>query len=184
MSNKVNMNANVLVPLPLTLLDFKAEYNNGSVLVKWTTVQEEATSHFNVMKSEDGMNWSKIGTVASNNTPNVSVYTFNDAFPVAKNYYRLQQVDINGTITLSKVCFLVNNTAENALSVYPNPSNGQVTINSSVFNNYKVYNIQTGAMVSEGVIDQTALISELSKGLYFVVMSNDETKEVVKLIVQ
>lgn len=184
MSNKVNMNANVLVPLPLTLLDFKAEYNNGSVLVKWTTVQEEATSHFNVMKSEDGMNWSKIGTVASNNTPNVSVYSFNDAFPVAKNYYRLQQVDINGTITLSKVCFLVNNTAENALSVYPNPSNGQVTINSSVFNNYKVYNIQTGAMVSEGVIDQTALISELSKGLYFVVMSNDETKEVVKLIVQ
>jgi hypothetical protein len=184
MSNKINMNANVLTPLPLTLLDFKAEFNNGAVLVKWKTVQEEGTSHFNVMKSEDGMNWNKIGSVASNNTSNVSLYTFNDEFPAAKNYYRLQQVDINGTITLSKVCFLVNNTAENALSVYPNPSNGQVTINSTIFNNYQVYNIQTGALVSEGIIDQTATVSELSKGLYFVVMSNDETKEVVKLIVQ
>lgn len=184
MSNKINMNANVLTPLPLTLLDFKAEFNKGAVLVKWKTVQEEGTSHFNVMKSEDGMNWNKIGSVASNNTSNVSLYTFNDEFPAAKNYYRLQQVDINGSITLSKVCFLVNNTAENALSVYPNPSNGQVTINSTIFNNYQVYNIQTGALVSEGIIDQTAMVSELSKGLYFVVMSNDETKEIVKLIVQ
>ncbi len=184
MSNKVKMNANVLAALPLTLLDFKAEFNNGAVLVKWSTVQEEATSHFNVMKSEDGMNWNKLGTVASNNTTNVSEYSFIDEFPVAKNYYRLQQVDMNGTITLSKICFLVNNTAENEFSVYPNPSNGQVTINSSIFNSYQVYNIQTGIMVSEGVIDQIAMVSELSKGLYFVVMSNEQTKEVVRLIVQ
>lgn len=184
MSNKLNMTANVLVPLPLTLLDFKAEFNGGAILVKWKTIQEEGSSHFNVLKSEDGANWNSIGSVAANNTPNVSVYTFSDEMPVAKNYYKLEQVDINGKISYSKVCFVANVVSENALSVYPNPSNGQVTINSSIFNNYQVYNIQTGVLVSEGIIDQTAMVSELSKGLYFVVMSNDETKEVVKLIVQ
>jgi len=184
MSNKIKMNANVLAPLPLTLLDFKAEFNHGAVLVKWATAREEGTSHFNVMKSEDGLNWNKLGTVASNNTTNVSVYSFNDEFPATKNYYRLEQVDLDGSITLSKICFLVNNTAENGLLVYPNPSNGQVTINSSIYNSYQVYNIQTGVLVSEGTIDQTAMLSELSRGLYFVVMSNEQTKEVVRLIVQ
>ena len=70
------------------------------------------------------------------------------------------------------------------VGIFPNPSNGQVTINSSIFNSYQVYNIQTGIMVSEGVIDQIATVSELSKGLYFVVMSNEQTNEVVRLIVQ
>ncbi|MFM6984336.1 MAG: T9SS type A sorting domain-containing protein [Chitinophagaceae bacterium] len=184
MSNKLNMTANVLAPLPLTLLDFRAEFNGGAILVKWKTIQEEGSSHFNVLKSEDGASWNSIGSVAANNTPNVSVYAFRDEMPVAKNYYKLEQVDINGKISYSKVCFVANVEAENALSVYPNPSNGQVTINSAIFTNYQVYNIQTGALVSEGIIDQTAMVSELSKGLYFVVMSNDETKEVVKLIVQ
>jgi hypothetical protein len=184
MSNKLNLTANILIPLPLTLLDFKAEYNNGAILVKWKTVQEEGTSHFNVMKSEDGALWSKIGTVASNNTPNVSVYNFTDEFPTVKNYYRLQQVDLDGTVTLTKVCFVMNTISDNELSVYPNPSNGFVNINSSLYTNYKVYSIQTGALVSEGIIDQTANVSELSKGLYFVVMSNEQSKEVVKLIVQ
>jgi len=36
----------------------------------------------------------------------------------------------------------------------------------------------------EGIIDQSAVVSDLQKGLYFVVMSNNESKEVVKLIVQ
>jgi hypothetical protein len=136
------------------------------------------------MKSEDGALWSKIGTVASNNTPNVSVYNFTDEFPTVKNYYRLQQVDLDGKVTLTKVCFVMNTISDNELSVYPNPSNGFVNINSSLYTNYKVYSIQTGALVSEGIIDQTANVSELSKGLYFVVMSNEQSKEVVKLIVQ
>ena len=52
-------------PLPLTLLSFTLEKNNGSALLKWTVTDEINTSFFEVQRSINGLNFLPVGTVAA-----------------------------------------------------------------------------------------------------------------------
>jgi uncharacterized repeat protein (TIGR02543 family) len=85
-------------PLPVELLSFSAECSNESITLKWQTASEFNSSHFEVEKSTDGLNWNTIGQLpAAGNSNELLSYSFQD---VAKSintiYYRLNQVDNDG----------------------------------------------------------------------------------------
>ena len=93
--------------LPLTWGDFNAlALANNAVSLKWTTLQEENTSHFVVEYSTDGSNFTSIGTVpAAGNTTQTTAYSYVQTNPSlhGTDYYRLQEVDLDGKINYSSI---------------------------------------------------------------------------------
>lgn len=109
--------------LPITLQSFTAAKEKNSSLLKWATGHEENNHHFEVQHSVDGVNFKTIATVASKgNTPTGHQYGFTHALPVKGiNYYRLKQVDKNGSFSLSNMVNVVFDQTAIAINIFPNP---------------------------------------------------------------
>ena len=83
----------------------------------------------------------------------------------------------------------INETANNVVSIYPNPTNGMVNINFGGNNstvNYSISSIE-GKMVETGKTSAnniTVDLSNESKGVYFIKIKTESTSTVYKLIKQ
>jgi phosphatidylserine/phosphatidylglycerophosphate/cardiolipin synthase-like enzyme len=116
-------------PLPVTLTKFEATKNSNSVKLSWQTASEQNNSHFDVLKSVDGKNWSLLTTIVGNgDSNNLTNYSAIDANPVSGvNYYQLKQVDLDGTVSLSKI-ESINYTIQSEESLAVNYSNNTLTL--------------------------------------------------------
>ena len=85
-------------PLPVTLLNFEVDCENGFTVLNWSTASEINNDYFVIEKSTDAINFSPIATVQGNGNSNtVLSYTYTDETPnYAITYYRLKQVDFDG----------------------------------------------------------------------------------------
>ncbi|THU40788.1 VCBS repeat-containing protein [Niastella caeni] len=92
-------------PLPLVWLNVNAVFLNNQVSISWKTADEQNTSHFNVERSTDGVLFNNIGQKASSNSAGEHQYSFNDKLvqPGYTYYYRLKQVDIDGSYNYSAI---------------------------------------------------------------------------------
>ena len=92
-------------PLPIELISFQAHPRDNSVQLKWETASEVDNDYMIVEKSLSGFDFKEIGRIKGAGTSfAVSNYSFEDSSPVnAMNYYRLKQVDYDGTSEYSKV---------------------------------------------------------------------------------
>ena len=120
--------------LPVELLSFSGDCNEGQVTLSWQTATEHNSDYYEVEKSRDGMNWQVLTTVeAAGNSTQLLNYGTTDAHAMeGNNYYRLTQVDIDGS---SKTYDVINvscsGTSKGYFTAYPNPSTGtfQVILN-------------------------------------------------------
>lgn len=92
-------------PLPVELLSFSGSKHKQHVDLKWTTASEKNNSHFVIEKSSNGEHFEKLGSVSGQgNSLNETHYQYKDENPHAgTNYYRLQQVDFDGSHEYSKI---------------------------------------------------------------------------------
>jgi hypothetical protein len=116
-----------IVPLPVTLTTFDATTVGNETHLAWTTVSETNNEYFGVERSFDGKSFSSIGRVAGHgSTTSVNSYTYTDAGVATKAtgtvYYRLQQVDQDGTATYSPVRVVALDKGATSLKLYPNPT--------------------------------------------------------------
>lgn len=121
--------------LPVTLASFTGTKNNGVNILSWTTVTETNNTGFELLRSADGINFTKLTFVASKSlTGNSSTslqYEFADKNPfVLSNYYRLKQIDKDGKATVSNIVLLKGTKANKLeiISVYPNPVHDRVNL--------------------------------------------------------
>lgn len=111
--------------LPVDLLHFKGNINEGAVKLEWATASEINSDLFYVQHSEDGESFETIGTVAGAGNSSIRIdYEFVHNNPgKGNNYYRLQQVDFDGKYEFFKT--LLINTATGLsitqVNVFPNP---------------------------------------------------------------
>jgi Secretion system C-terminal sorting domain len=116
-------------PLPIKLVSFTADLLSGvpQVQLAWSTSYEQNNHYFLVQRSADGQQFSTIDTTAATDSATGSAYSYTDAHPLAgANYYRLDQVDQDGTGTYSPIR-LVNLVAASAeLQLSPNPADATV----------------------------------------------------------
>jgi hypothetical protein len=114
----------VSAPLPVTLVNFTGRYDDGQSKLSWETSMEENVDHFAIERSDDGRQFTEIGTVkAAGNSVMPLKYGFNDPRSIANMaWYRLRTVDIDGKARYSNVIRLVNGIhSVTVLSVTPNP---------------------------------------------------------------
>lgn len=116
-------------PFPVEWLDFTGILlPNQQVQLNWATAQEFNNSHFNIQRSLDGIHFENIGKIEGKGTVyEVSQYQFMDVKPqTGRNYYRLEQVDFNGTTDFSNVIEIFVQPSTAPLMVYPNPARDNI----------------------------------------------------------
>jgi len=185
--------------LPVELLSFDGTCNENFITLNWKTATEHNTSHFDVLKSRDGENWSKLTTLASagNSTQELS-YTAKDENEIdGNNYYKLMQYDIDGVSDeYGPINVICNGNSKGYFSTFPNPSSGmfQVVLNNKNMIGDGIIEIKDtkGAKVFEkeikinqGInlydIDNKSLIS----GIYYVrIVSKELSTETLKQIIK
>jgi hypothetical protein len=108
--------------LPITLIYFTAKQQDSQVVLQWATASEKVNEYFSLEKSRDGQQFNEIGRVPGAGTSTGKLtYQFTDDFPFGgTSYYRLKQVDLDGTFTYSRLA-AVNSEVTAALRIYPNP---------------------------------------------------------------
>ncbi|MGY2132758.1 Ig-like domain-containing protein [Hymenobacter sp. HD11105] len=123
----------IVRPLPVELKDFKATAVRQDAQLSWVTASELNNDRFVVERSLDGLTFSAIGTVQGKGTSTQqSKYSFTDAGAArfgALIYYRLKQLDFDGTVTFSPVRTVkFVDVIKVDVSVYPNPSQNGATL--------------------------------------------------------
>lgn len=175
-------------PLPVTLLTFTATpINKNKVLIEWSTASEDGNDHFDIERTTDGSNFELVGKQNGKGNPHKkSEYSMYDKKPhKGVSYYRLKQVDVNGKETLSPLASVnINEDTEEGFtfSIYPNPNNGEFTMEGNIDGaQISIYNT-LGQQVEFGVrsVNDTKHYldcSKFAKGVYFInVKLNDEVK--------
>ena len=107
--------------LPVKLTSFTTKTEANGHLIQWTTAEEVNSEKFVVQRSQNAVIFNDIFTIetgANSNEP--KRYSYLDESPVfGANYYRLKQIDIDGTITFSKMIVAIWETETETL--FPNP---------------------------------------------------------------
>jgi chondroitin AC lyase len=172
-------------PLPVELTSFNGACDNGVISLAWETASENNSSHFDVEKSRDGESWTVLSTIEAAGTSNeiISYQAVDHSATDGNNYFRLRQVDIDGTENLYDP---INVSCE-AISVgyfssYPNPSGNafQIIVNNEDLEGECVLNmvdaqgkvIERRAIEVKPGINMFVMNQNLNPGMYFLNVSN------------
>lgn len=92
-------------PLGVELVEFKTQVNENNVKLLWTTSHEKNNDYFVVQRSTNGASFDDVGIVNGMLNSNTLVsYNYTDnSLPADVYYYRLKQVDVDGTSTYSEI---------------------------------------------------------------------------------
>jgi hypothetical protein len=111
--------------LPVEMVSFTGVKNRAVVDLLWQTASEINSSHFEIQRSVDGVNFETIGVEnAAGFSNSLLAYNFTDTNPFkGMNYYRLKEVDTDGMVQYSDVVVVDFFTGNSLLrvSLYPNP---------------------------------------------------------------
>lgn len=118
-------------PLPVTMVGASATCGDEGALIEWATASEQDCAWFTVQRSADAEHWEDVGTVAcSGNSYQMRHYRFVDRAPLPGDisYYRIKQVDINGTAGLFAAMPLAPCGHGGILAAWPNPFGNELNI--------------------------------------------------------
>jgi Leucine-rich repeat (LRR) protein len=165
--------------LPVELLNFDVQNTEGSKnYLTWRTASETNNSHFDIERSTDGTTFHSIGQVKGNNK--ASSYQFVDNQPFVTTYYRLRQIDFDGTETLSNIVSVVQKGKGKALIIYPNPVSNTLTVENTEEDDEEVGNFQIinllGQQVLSGKTGQGLDVSALPQGTYVLRVGEEQAK--------
>ena len=122
--------------LPVQLASFTGQLKDESVVLNWTTESELNNDHFDVERSLDGAHFTSVGKVPGMGTTTIPHdYTYSDNIKditAPSVYYRLNQVNLDGSFTFSKVIQVRLNTGDILVkNVFPNPFMDRVQLQAN-----------------------------------------------------
>jgi hypothetical protein len=180
------------VSLPVKLVSFSAQKEVGYNHISWTVTEEEHIRKYIIECSINGSDFKKVGEVLYN-ANNYMNYAFDhhisDQLSAA---YRLRSEDIDGTISELGQPVLVSRSVNQALSIYPNPNNGEFTANffsqKEMQTEFvvcdvvgkKLYNILIDVSKGENSIP-LKLEQQLESGIYYILYTNNGITETIRV---
>jgi Secretion system C-terminal sorting domain len=160
------LNLPICAILGVELRHFEATKTEQSNLLIWETASEKNNKHFDIERSTDGTTFHSIGQVKGNNKP--SSYQFVDNQPFATTYYRLRQIDNDGTETYSKI-----------VSIYPNPVSSLLNVVYTEGSSFQILNL-LGQQVLTGKTPPSGAggldVSALPQGTYILKVGAEQAK--------
>ena len=163
--------------IPIELTHFTARTYANLVELAWLTASETNNKGFQIERSEDGFYFSSIDFVKSKgDSKGFTMYKIidNSALTGVNYYYRLRQMDLDGTESMSKVIG-VKTSAEGKIYFAPNPANNLLTVHfAGEKATIQIYDLLGRLVLSKKNVDagNTSLdISNLKSGNYIVEMT-------------
>lgn len=166
--------------LPLKLVGFTAQkFEQDKIKLEWKSEHEVNTSHFDIERSLDGASFESVGIVAASGNGQAD-YTFTNTIStmVPVYFYRLKMTDLDGKYQYSNIVRISNDPGTVKLSIFPNPSNKLITINSNTRQEALITSsngqIITRLILTKG--SQSLNISTLNTGIYFIQTQNEVSR--------
>ena len=174
--------ATITTPLPVELTSFSANSSNNLIVLTWETATEINNAGFSVERSSDNKKFSEITFIKGKGTSTEkSVYSYTDKSALSgKYYYRLKQVDFDGTANYSRSIEVDLGLPKNYSleQNYPNPFNPSSIIRFSlplaasvIIKLYNTLGQEVETMLNRdlnaGVHEIVLNGSNLSSGVYF-----------------
>jgi hypothetical protein len=134
----------------VTLSSFTAApFGKSSVRLAWSTASESGSDYFLVERSLTGTEFEPVGQVdAAGDSEVTKTYDFTDfGLDAGAYFYRLRQVDLNGSFAFSEVREVTLDGVE-GLSVFPNPVGDRLQLSADVSGTVRIYR-NDGALVRE-----------------------------------
>jgi uncharacterized repeat protein (TIGR01451 family) len=121
---------NVSSTLPVSIQSFSGDFVNDKVKLEWSTSSETNSSSFEIQRSVNGVDFSKIAIEnASNNSSVTKNYSFIDSLPVTGiNYYRLKLIDANGEFKYSNIISMKQSKNASSIEIFGNPFHNKLQI--------------------------------------------------------
>ena len=163
------------ISLSVELVEFEATCQDAlkQIMIEWQTSSETDNDYFLLEKSNDGWNWINIKKIEGlENSQSLQHYFVEDINTFGLlNYYRLKQVDLDGSFQYSDVltaeCIL-----EGSIQLSPNPTSDVLQISTEI-NQYvvKVSDISGRTVLQEnGEGDLQLDLKNLANGVYQVIL--------------
>lgn len=198
-SNTSTLSSIVVVPNSTTTYSVVGVDGNGCIASASHTVVVNATPTLNL----NGANVICLGESSTLTISGADTYTWNDGSnlsnlvinPTSNSTYSVVGLSNNGcsssaaiTVSVSECVGVVQNTKQSiGLNVYPNPNNGEFTIQSENDLTVKIVN-QLGQVVYSDVLsaenNKKINVSNLPVGLYYVVCSDGQSSVSKAVIVK
>lgn len=180
-------------PLPITLLTFTGTLKGNNVLLDWTTSSEINSKEFQIEKSNDGVTYRKLNTVAAAGNSSINKkYSYLDVEATELNYYRLKMVDIDGYNKLSDVIIVKNNLLSQSVKPVNNPFTDHIDIRfTKMLKGPVVLNLVdiSGRLIGTNTFYNplSSVIrfdygKTLSKGIYILRVENEGKQYSIKLV--
>ena len=178
-----------IVALPVELVKFQATaQENRWIDLNWHTVSETNNDYFEIYRSVDLNHWEFVTQVdGAGNSSESLHYTTADLTPhTGLSYYKLVQVDFNGTSSTSLVrSVIISHENNDELSIYPNPTSGtlKITGKQHQLNHLHLLN-SVGQHVEMNVLAKgaeniTIDVTHLSSGVYLL-RSEEKSYKIIK----
>lgn len=158
--------------LPVTWETVSATKKDGQVQILWSTASEQNTKDFEIQYSTNATEWAPLGIVAAAGNSNAQrEYRYLHANPLKNNiynYYRINQRDLDGKSSFSKIVSIVFNEPGSEVMVYPIPAVNDLTEYLAESQLVKLYNA-AGSMVWQGKLSagiNHLPVGRFSRGVY------------------
>ncbi|OJJ20148.1 hypothetical protein BKI52_16890 [marine bacterium AO1-C] len=182
-------------PLPVELGAFTAQATTDQrVQLRWTTIQERNNDYFAIEHSMDGVNFTALGQVkgqGTTTTPQNYSYVHNTP-QNGINYYRLKQVDFDGTSNYSPIQAVnIKKEQLTKIAVFPNPTAEWAfvkLIDGETLNKVNAWNLQ-GQQVKQNlnIVARNngsfgVNLQDLAQGVYWLELHTSTNIHRVKII--
>jgi len=189
-----NIGSSTINVLPVELLSFSASCENESIRFDWSTQTEANSQKFIIESSRDLSNWvyltEKAAMGNSNSKVDYVLYS-NSSIP----YFRLKQIDTDGTEKILGSVHVNCGKVENSIVVYPNPTTSSFTVEVNSNERFSLANFQlidiAGKIVTERTVDlkegtnQIYFNENLDSGTYFIrVLNTLDGFEITRLVIK
>ncbi|CAG5072135.1 hypothetical protein DYBT9623_04049 [Dyadobacter sp. CECT 9623] len=172
-------------PLPVKLVSFEAQQEErNAIRLRWKTAIEIGFSHFDVERSEDGVNFIKIVSIVSGENQKNTDYEYLDKNLTSDlYYYRLKMQDLDGSFAYSKIA-ASNLGKYSSAQVFPSPAKDYIVIkprNQETESEVQILT-QSGRMAISRILqkgEEKINISELKEGLYIVTINGQVAGKVI-----
>lgn len=156
-----------IVSLPVDLISFDGKLEGNSVSLDWSTASEQNNLHFDVFKSLKGIDFHFIGRVeGGGNSQTLLAYNFIDSDVNALQYYKLKQVDFDGSFEYSDV---IKVSSAKGNFDYVRQTREEVILNSEDIARVVVLNQQGQILMDKEISSETVLRkSDYKSGIYII----------------